>query len=111
MEILKLLNRYSFIEDYQVLDYKRWQLGYYLSLKIIFQNNSILFSKEYVSEKERNYSYHWQNNSGKLITRWDNAPHHKQIKTFPHHKHLKNAIAESTEMNLNEVLDYIAKEQ
>ena len=26
--------------------------------------------------------------NGQLIIRWDNAPHHKQIQTYPHHKHL-----------------------
>jgi len=110
VEILKLLDRYPIVKSYDVLDYKSWQLGYYISLKIIFRNHTVLFAKEYVSEKERNYSYHWQSGSGKLITRWDNAPHHKHIKTFPHHKHIKNSVTESTEMGLKEVLDIIQHE-
>ena len=105
-----MLDRYSFIRDYEVLDYKRWHLGYYLSLKIILQNNASVFTKEYVSEKERNYSYHWQSVSGKLIIRWDNAPHHKNVKTFPHHKHIQGSVAESTEMGMKDVLNFIAKE-
>ncbi len=34
------------------------------------------------------YRYHWQAQSGKLIKRWDNAPHHPEIDTFPHHIHV-----------------------
>jgi hypothetical protein len=33
------------------------------------------------------YRYHWQAGSGKLIKRWDNAPHHPEIDTFPDHLH------------------------
>ena len=33
------------------------------------------------------YRFHWQNESGKLIKRWDNAPHHLEIVTFPDHLH------------------------
>ncbi len=33
------------------------------------------------------YRYHWQTGSGKLIKRWDNAPHHPEIDTFPDHLH------------------------
>jgi len=28
------------------------------------------------------------------ILRYDNSPHHKDLKTFPHHKHIKDAIKE-----------------
>ena len=33
------------------------------------------------------YRYQWQTGSGKLIKRWDNAPHHPEIDTFPDHLH------------------------
>ena len=33
------------------------------------------------------YRYHLQTGSGKLIKRWDNAPHHPEIDTFPDHLH------------------------
>jgi hypothetical protein len=33
------------------------------------------------------YRYHWQTGSEKLIKRWDNAPHHPEIDTFPDHLH------------------------
>jgi hypothetical protein len=33
------------------------------------------------------YRFHWQTETGKLIKRWDNAPHHPEIVTFPDHLH------------------------
>ena len=41
-----------------------------------------------------------------LITRWDNANHHKHISTYPHHKHIgaENNIVESIDITLNDVL-------
>ncbi len=31
---------------------------------------------------------------GKSILRYDNAPHHEEFTTYPHHKHLKEKIQE-----------------
>jgi hypothetical protein len=31
------------------------------------------------------YSFHWQRPDGSLQRRWDNAPHHPEIASFPHH--------------------------
>ena len=36
--------------------------------------------------QKRRYSYHYQK-AGQTIFRYDNAPHHPEISTFPHHKH------------------------
>jgi hypothetical protein len=33
------------------------------------------------------YSFHWQKDNGQLIKRWDNAAHHPEIVTYPHHLH------------------------
>ena len=33
------------------------------------------------------YSFHWQTENRELIKRWDNAPHHPEISTYPHHLH------------------------
>lgn len=33
------------------------------------------------------YSFHWQHDDGTPICRWDNAPHHRDLATFPDHLH------------------------
>lgn len=38
--------------------------------------------------------------------RWDNAPHHREIETFPFHIHTKSEILPSEEVRLDEILKY-----
>ena len=33
------------------------------------------------------YSFHWQDSTGRLRKRWDNAAHHREVPTYPHHIH------------------------
>ena len=33
------------------------------------------------------YSFHWQDAEGRLRKRWDNAAHHLEVPTRPHHLH------------------------
>ena len=33
------------------------------------------------------YRHHWQSHDRQVIKRWDNAPHHPEIDTFPNHLH------------------------
>ena len=44
----------------------------------------------------------------KLI-RWDNAPHHKGLASFPHHIHINDGVYETKKLNLKEVLEYLKK--
>ena len=55
------------------------------------------------------YSYHWLDSEKNMITRWDNAPHHKNIPPFPHHVHEKDGIKPSVESSLAEILHIIGK--
>jgi hypothetical protein len=52
------------------------------------------------------YRYHWQAGSGKLIKRWDNAPHHPEIDTFPDHLHdgSEENVKSFRKMNALEIL-------
>jgi hypothetical protein len=42
-----------------------------------------------------------------LISRWDTAPHHRKLKTFPYHIHMPDGVKESKPVNLIVVLDKI----
>ncbi len=43
-----------------------------------------------------------------LILRWDDAPHHKNLKTFPYHIHFPDDTKESEPIQLIEALYKIA---
>jgi hypothetical protein len=44
------------------------------------------------------YAYHYQNASGEVIFRYDNAPHYPNIFTYPHHKHVGTAGIEPAQV-------------
>ena len=57
-----------------------------------FSQGLQLFLMEFVRTEPRlvktKYRYHCQDARGKLLFRYDNAPHH-ETSTFPHHKHVR----------------------
>jgi hypothetical protein len=42
-----------------------------------------------------------------LIFRYDNAEHHPEIATYPHHKHLRDKVLPSQLVSLKEVLNQV----
>lgn len=54
------------------------------------------------------YRYHLQAESGKLVVRWDDVPHHPTIDTYPFHIHRSDGtIGPSLAMDLSLVLQAI----
>ena len=73
-------------------------------------DESKIFIKEFVFENgERQYAYHWADAMGNAICRWDNAPHWPNFSTFPHHKHIGEAVFESTEIIVSDVLNEVRR--
>ncbi|MEN8215662.1 MAG: DUF6516 family protein [Pseudomonadota bacterium] len=54
------------------------------------------------------YSYHYMNQEQHLVFRYDNAPHHHELSTFPHHKQMPSKVEEHKELTLRDVLLEIA---
>jgi len=81
----------------------------FIRFVIEFRDGSQLHVFEYVDSNlhKIDYSYHLQNKDKKLITRWDNAPHHREIESFPHHMHNGEDVKHSDEPTFVEVLETI----
>ena len=71
----------------------------FIRANVYFIDNSLLHFRElWVGQGKRQkkaYTYHYQDASGELIFRYDNAPHYLELPTAPSHKHIreKNVIA------------------
>jgi len=74
---------------------------------ITFKDGSVFHFKEVLFGKNRHYRFHYMDQKNNLIFRWDTAPHHKELKTFPHHVHLPDGAKESKPVKLIDVLDKI----
>ena len=75
--------------------------------KIVFVDNYALDFRELVLEEHTDYRFHFMNGNNRLITRWDSAPHHKEITTFPFHLHTPEGVRECDKVNLIEVVDIV----
>ncbi|MGB2842575.1 MAG: DUF6516 family protein [Halobacteriota archaeon] len=75
--------------------------------KIVFINNNSLDFRELVSAEHTDYRFHFMNGNNSLIKRWDSAPHHKEIPSFPFHLHTPEGVRECDKVNLIEVIDII----
>ncbi len=108
-----VLNASPLVEGYKV---KKEIIGSFVGqiiLEIALNDGSFLHGFEYVVVSKgkiarEKYRYHWMNESG-LIMRWDNAPHHNGIETFPFHIHTKSEILPSEEVRLEEILKNIER--
>ncbi len=107
LKTLELL-KHQLFTSYEILDFKQGEDFYYLKVKAMLVDKSELHIREYVTEAGYLYSYHWQDANGTLIIRWDNSPHHHQIRTFPHHKHTPE-LEESYEVDFEDVLKIIER--
>ena len=76
--------------------------------KMVFLNGYVLEFMEYVciGKGRPKYRFHLMDKDGKLIFRYDNAPHCK-VSTFPHHKHTPQGVEESKEVGILDVLNEV----
>jgi len=80
-----------------------------LRIRLRFADNSLLEISEAVTLTEEtlnwlSYRYHYQTASGTLIFRYDNAPHHPELRTYPDHKHTTIAVVASVHPTIEQVL-------
>lgn len=76
--------------------------------EVIFLEGTRLDFRELVTEQTIDYRFQYMDRNNVLITRWDTAPHHREIRTFPYHLQPSQGVSESEKMNVVKVLDLVA---
>jgi len=107
-DLITIFSEYPFVTGYQVLKFERTQTTRRLKLAVEIVDGSRLMISEATNPRGFRYAYHWQDAEGKLLVRWDNAPHHHALPTFPDHFHNGPIIEPSIQPTIRNVLDYIA---
>lgn len=114
MQLHETLARFAdIVQHYEVNQYDVEGLHSRLKMKIFLTDGSLLHVRETIlNGQRRKYAYHWQDASGQLRARWDNAAHWPQIATHPHHKHVSNKdqVIASEATTLEEVLAVIREQ-
>ncbi len=103
---LKKSNIFTSINVIELIDEESVRL---LKVRATVFNRSVLYITELNTSDFQKYSYHWQEENGKLIIRWDNKPHWKHLKTFPHHKHENEKVFSSKRVSVEDVIEEIKK--
>lgn len=80
------------IADFQILhEQVLGDVGYFRVRGQLANGDGFMFTERFRQQAGsiavEKYSFHWQAVNGALIRRWDNAPHHREIASFPHHLH------------------------
>lgn len=80
-----------------------------LRIRLRFQSGSLLEINEAIIVengvlKTLGYRYHFQGAGSELVFRYDNTPHFPDLPSFPHHKHLRDAVVASSKPDLLDVL-------
>ena len=77
--------------------------------RLRFYDDSLLEFAETVIERgivlvKTDYACYYQRADGTLVFRYDNAPHHPEVFTFPDHIHIEGRVEAAEPPDLNEVL-------
>ena len=86
----------------------------YIGGSIIFENRhrlDFVQVKDLETTGKIKYRYQYMDENQAMVFRYDNAPHHKEIQTSPHHKHTLSDVEKSVEPTLHDVLLEIARLQ
>ena len=67
------------------VDYNAFKLRVTLT-----DGGTLRISEQYHQGKLEQYAYYWLDADERLHIGWDNAPHHRRLPNFPHHKHVSS---------------------
>ena len=98
------------ISQVEVLEYNREVDVERIKLKVHLKDGSSLRLLETIVDGAlRWYSYYWLDEENHLIIGWDNAPHHREVATYPHHKHIgdQQHVMTSAERSFEDVMSFI----
>ena len=111
MKIFSTIQNFSeIITSFDIIEFLKDEKVAKSKVKATLKNNSVLWIREVTFKGQIiSYSYYWLRSDNTIIIGWDNAPHHQEIETFPHHKHVGKNIEPSKETSLDHVLTYISK--
>ncbi len=78
--------------------------------RILFIDGSVLEFLEYLKGDARlKYRFHYMDDRGALVFRYDNAPHYHDVSTFPDHRHTPSEVIAASPRGLLDVIDEIEK--
>ena len=105
---IQKIENYGYADSIDFIEEIRANKQAILNVKVILINQSVLHIKEYLDAKYRtnrvSYAYQYQDRTGRLIFRYDNAVH-RPVLGFNEHKHSSDGTI--YEAALPDLVDFI----
>lgn len=110
-EIQSLIRSSIFVENVDVeYDVKSRSIGIVHGMLGLIDGSTLQFMELINIKRDKvihlKYRFHLMNVNDEMVFRYDNSPHHPEITTYPHHKHVKGEKVprRSKEVGLRDVL-------
>jgi len=110
-EIQSLIRSSIFVENVDVeYEVKSRSIGIVHGILGMIDGSTLQFMELINIKRDKvihlKYRFHLMNANDKMVFRYDNSPHHPEIATYPHHKHVKGEKVprRSKEVGLKDVL-------
>ena len=110
-ELQNLLRRSAFIESIDVeYEAKSKTVGLIHGTVGMVDGSTLQFMELVNIKRDKmtrpKYRFHFMDSADKMVFRFDNAPHHLEVTTYPHHKHIRGEEKPkpSKEIGLRDVL-------
>jgi hypothetical protein len=81
----------------------------YKAVVQVADGSRLHINEVWVEGELEKYAYYWLTPTGKILQGWDNAPHHSEIDSHPHHTHHSEQVYASQVRGLDDVLELLLK--
>ena len=86
---------------------KSGEVEQFKAVAILVDGTRLHLNEVWVNGELKKYAYYRLSPKGRVLQGWDNAPHHAEIDTFPHHCHTDDRVEPSSVRSLNDLLDIL----
>lgn len=104
--MLSTLQSYPNLVVY-ILRYEHWVRGEVEQHKAVVQladGSRLHLNEVWIVGRLQKYAYYWLTPTDEIVRGWDNAPHHPEVDTYPHHVHDADTVHPSNIRSLQDVL-------
>lgn len=117
-ECIVLLTTSTIVNSFQVTKRRETETDGYLRARSVLLDGDLFEISLYCQLVEdevkiAGYRFHRQRKDGILVKRWDDAKHHPEIPSFPHHVHIgeHDEVKESAIVTLSDVLFLLERDE
>lgn len=73
----------------------------------LVDGSTLHINEVWIDGELRKYAYYQVTPTGDVVQGWDNAPHHLDVSTHPHHRHGVGGVEASSVRSLTDVLELL----